>query len=130
MNRDEPRHQQFGTPLGEWITLRANELDIDEVGFWQVVPEGREGFGLTGTDLDDFVRRRLLALFERGAIPVRHVQGSDRVWTWQRSYGTSAEEMVEAIVEEWIGEGRPDPGLGDLWFGLKDALARLYEQKS
>jgi hypothetical protein len=34
--------------------------------------------------------------------------------------------MAKAIVEEWIGEGRPDPGLGDLWFRLKHSLDRIY----
>jgi hypothetical protein len=129
MSTDEPRHQQFGTPLGEWIARRADELDIDEVGFWQLVPEGRQGFGLAAAELDDFVRRNLLALFERGAVPVRHVPSSGHVWTWQKSYGTSAEAMAEAIVSEWIEKGRPDPDLGDLWFGLKDALDRSFIQK-
>jgi hypothetical protein len=100
------------------------------VGFWQIVPEGRSGFGLAGADLDEFVRRTLLSLFARGAVPVRHVRESGRVWTWQKSYGASAEEMAEAIVREWVREGRPDPDLGDLWFGLKDTLDRAFVQKS
>lgn len=130
MCTNEPRHQQFGTPLGEWIARRPDELDIDEVGFWRVVSEGRRGFGLMGAELDDFVSRIVLALFERGAVPIRHVRSSGRVWTWQKCYGTSAKEMAGAIVAEWIGKGRPDPDLGDLWFGLKDALVRPYAQMS
>jgi hypothetical protein len=129
MSTDEPRHRHFGTPLSEWLKGRANELNADEVGFWQIIPEGRD-FGLTGVDLDDFVRKSLWALFERGAVPLRHVRDSGHLWTWQRSYGISAQEMVEAIVEEWIGEGRPDPDLGGLWFGLRDALDLPYVHKS
>jgi hypothetical protein len=130
MGTAEPRHQQLGTPLSEWIQHRADELAHDEVGFWQIVPEGRNGFGLAGADLDEFVRRTLLSLFAKGAVPVRHVRESGRVWTWQKSYGASAEEMAEAIVREWVREGRPDPDLGDLWFGLKDTLDRAFVQKS
>jgi len=61
---------------------------------------------------------------------VRHVPDSGYVWTWQKSYGESAEVMAEAIVAEWVQQGRPDPGLGDLWFGLKDTLERPYVEKS
>jgi hypothetical protein len=129
MGADEPRHQQWGIPLGEWIQHRVDELADDEVGFWQVVPEGRL-FGLTGASLDEFVRRTLMSLFAHGAVPVRHVPESGHVWTRQKSYGTTAEEMAEAIVREWIGEGRPDPDLGGLWFGLKDTLDRPYMHKS
>jgi hypothetical protein len=130
MGTEEPRHLRYGTPLSQWIFSLANELDVDEVGFWQVAPEGRDGFGLTGPDLDDFVRQSLRALLGRGAVPMRHIPGNGRVWTWQQSYGTSAEEMAEAIVQEWIGAGRPDPDLGDLWFGLNGALDPPYVRKS
>jgi hypothetical protein len=130
MSTDEPCHRQFGTSLSEWIKSHSNELDTDEVGLWQIIPEGREGFGLAGDDLDNFVRQSLLALFERGAVPLRHVRDSGHVWTWQKGYGTSAQEMAEAILEEWIMEGRPDPDLGDLWFGLNHALDLPYVHNS
>jgi hypothetical protein len=130
MKTDEPRHHQLKASLDEWIQHRVDELDFDEVGFWQIVSEGREGFGLTGACLDEFVKRSLLALFAQGALPVRHVPDSGYVWTWQKSYGESAEAMAEAIVAEWVRQGRRDPGLGDLWFGLKDALDRPHVQKS
>ncbi len=47
MEDSEPKHGRFGTPMGEWINL-VGELDIDAVGLWQIVPAGREGFGLQG----------------------------------------------------------------------------------
>jgi hypothetical protein len=31
------------------------------------------------------------------------------------SYGGTPEVMADAIINEWIEMGRPDPGLGDLW---------------
>ena len=119
---DEPRHRRYGTSVSEWIAQGANELETDAVGFWQIVPDGREGFGLEGTELDAFVRRSLAALFSRGAVPVRHMPSSGVDWTWQRNFGSSSDEMVEAVLADWIARGRPDPDLGDLWFTTKDSL--------
>ena len=47
-----------------------NELPIDAVGLWQIMAAGRGGFELSGTELVEFVRLVLLALFEKGAKPV------------------------------------------------------------
>ena len=42
------------------------ELPIDAVGLWQIMAAGRGGFELSGTELVEFVRLVLLALFEKG----------------------------------------------------------------
>jgi len=115
MNTSEPKHRSYGTPMSEWINL-VGELDIDAVGFWQIIPVGRDGFGLEGHALEDFIRRKLLALFAYGALPVRHVPGDPNVWTAQTSYGETPDAMADGIISEWNAQGRPDPGLGDLWF--------------
>jgi hypothetical protein len=114
MGDSEPKHRLYGTPMSEWINL-VGELDIDAVGLWQIVLAGREGFGLEGSALDDFVRRSLITHFAYGAFPVRHIPGDPNVWTIQTSYGETPEVMADAIINEWIELGRPDPGLGDLW---------------
>jgi hypothetical protein len=114
MGDSEPKHHLFGTPMSEWIN-RVGELDIDAVGFWQIVPVGREGFGLEGSALDDFVRRSLIAHFAYSAFPVRHIPGDPNVWTIKTSYGENPEVMADSIINEWIEMGRPDPGSGDLW---------------
>lgn len=51
----------FGIPLSEWIERTPNELEMDAVGLWQIVPVGRESFGLEGEALKDFVRRSVIA---------------------------------------------------------------------
>ncbi len=119
MNK-EPLHKRYGTPLSEWIELIPNELPRDAVGIYQIVPAGRDGFGLTGDHLVDFVRRSIHGLLDAGAVPVRGGKGTGYGWVWQRQYGTSKDEITEALIAEWqamlddplvlCGEG--------IWFAL------------
>jgi hypothetical protein len=114
MTDAEPKHRFFGTPMSEWIA-HVGELDVDAVGLWQIIPCGREWFGLEGAELDDFVRRSLLAHFVYGALPVRHVPDDQNVWTIQTNYGETPEAMTDAIIAEWVVQGRPNPDLWGLW---------------
>jgi len=100
MGDSEPKHRLYGTPMSEWINL-VGELDIDAVGLWQIVLAGREGFGLEGSALDDFVRRSLITHFAYGAFPVRHIPGDPNVWTIQTSYGETPEVMADASGSKW-----------------------------
>jgi hypothetical protein len=59
------RHKIYETPVEEWIAAVPNELPIDAVGLWQIVPAGRDGFELSGLELIEFVRLNLLALLEK-----------------------------------------------------------------
>ncbi len=63
---DEPRHKRFGVPMSEYIVQVANELPVDAVGMWQIVPGGRYGFELEGEALTDYVRRCIAELLSRG----------------------------------------------------------------
>jgi hypothetical protein len=122
----EPKHRLYGTPMSEWINL-VGELDIDAVGLWQIIPAGSEGFGLEGPDLDDFVRRSLIAHFDYGAFPVRHIPGDPNVWTIQTSYGETPEVMADAIINEWIEMGRPEPTFGDLWLATPNVANHPFK---
>jgi hypothetical protein len=128
MNETEPKHSRYGTPMSEWIKL-VEELDIDAVGLWQIVPTGREYFGLEGAALDDFIRRSLLEHFAYGAVPVRHVPGDPNVWTIQTNYGETPDAMAKGILEEWNDQDRPDPGLGDLWLALPRIANHPFSKK-
>ena len=114
MTVDKPIHRSFGTPMSEWIS-RAGELDIDAVGLWQIVGNGREGFGLEHEGLSDFVRHCLLAHLTHCANPVRHRRDDQFLRTVQDHYGPSPERIADAIVVEWEADGRPNPDLGGLW---------------
>jgi hypothetical protein len=91
------------------------------VGLWQIVSSGRNGFGLSGNDLDDYVRLNLLALFAKGAKPIKGAMDNIHIWTLV-DYGNDAEEMINSIIVEWHRLGR-DPDAGDVWF----ALPHIYE---
>jgi hypothetical protein len=67
---EEPTHWHYGTPMSEWMEQVANELPVDAVGMWQIVPAGRRGFKLEGEALTEYVRRQIGVLLSRGAVPV------------------------------------------------------------
>lgn len=119
---NELRDKYYGRTLDEYFSTLPGELPIDAVGLWQVVPSGRDGFGLSGSELDAFVRRGVLALLAAGAVPVRHVPGSDYEWDIQKQYGDAPEEIADAVVAEW--RAMPDDPLHLCGYGVWLARAR------
>jgi hypothetical protein len=112
----EPVDKYFGTPMSEWIARVPNELDIDAVGLWQIVPVGIDSFGLSGESLEQFSYRCILALLQRGAVPVESVSGVSG-WVPQTRYRGSHQEIATQIVNDWkSGELVPDHD--GLWFAL------------
>ena len=113
-------HKRYGTPMSEWIELVPGELTQDAVGIFQIVPAGRDGYGLTGSDLSEFVRRCIHGLLDAGAVPVRGGKGTGYGWILQKQYGTSKSEITEALIAEWLA--MPDDPLvlcGEgIWFAL------------
>jgi hypothetical protein len=121
-----PRDRFFGNSIDEWISTLPGELAVDAVGLWQIVSFGREGFGLSGDRLTDFVRRGIEALFVKGATPVVGAMNGIHLWTTV-DYGDSSDVASKAIIAEWQSSGR-DPDVGDVWFALPhifDALRPL-----
>ena len=114
--KKELRDKFYGHTVEEWIQKVPGELAVDAVGLWQIASFGREGFGLSGRELVDYVRQNLLALFARGAKPV---QGAlDNIYIWALvDYGSTAGDMADRIINEWLNSGR-DPDVGDVWFAL------------
>jgi hypothetical protein len=119
--KEEPKHLLYGYPMSEWIKMVANELPIDAVGMWQIVPGGRHGFGLEGDALTDCVRRCIAELLSRGAVPV--VGGGlegEHDWIAQPQYGSKPDEIIENVVREWLANGAKDEDPGGLWFALRE----------
>lgn len=113
------RDRFSGITVAEWLACVANELPVDAVGLWQIIPKGRHDFYLDGDDLVEFTRRAIVALLERGARPVR---SSDRSPGWQldHSYGETPEQIADAVITEWLAPGVGDPKVGDVWFATPD----------
>lgn len=116
---DEPVDKYFGVPLSEWVDRIPNELEIDAVGLWQIVPVGRDSFGLNGEGLRDFVRRAVFALLKRGAVPVHPAQEDGIFWIRKNCYGDDIDNIVSNIIAEWEKSG-VDPNEDGLWFALID----------
>lgn len=118
----EPKDKFFGTPMSEWIAKVPNELEIDAVGLWQIIPAGRVSFGLDGEALITFTRRCLLALLSRGAKPVVGAVGDEEHdWKIIEGYCGTNEEVADAIISEWLASGK-DPDVGGIWFALPERL--------
>ena len=113
---EEPRDKRFGIPMSEYIVQVANELPIDAVGMWQIVPGGRYDFDLGGDALTHFVRRCVAELLSRGAVPVIGGGQSEHEWIVQRQYGSRPEEIVENVLREWLANGAQDEDPDGLWF--------------
>ncbi|MGE8453751.1 MAG: hypothetical protein ACN6OP_24715 [Pseudomonadales bacterium] len=112
----EPIDKHFGVSMSEWITRLPNELDVDAVGLWQIIPVGIDSFGLSGDGLDEFTRRCIMALLQRGAVPARAVSGVAG-WVPDVAYRGSHEEIANQIVNEWkVHDLVPDHD--GLWFSL------------
>jgi hypothetical protein len=111
----EPIHSYFGTPLSEWLTTVPNELDIDAVGLWQIIPTLRNAFGLKDAALERATREALAGLLARGACPVVGSAAQDGSWEEATRYGDNPAAIIDAVIEEWHRMGR-DPDVGDVWF--------------
>lgn len=120
MTVGDPLHRLWGTPLSDWIRGVPNELEVDAIGLWQIVPVFRHDFGLTGEALQSATARCIERILERGA---RVVQGSGhpgQVWEYAPDFcdGT-ATEAADRIAREWAYRD-DEPGFGDLWFAIPD----------
>ncbi len=105
-----------------YIKTRPYEIDGDGAGFWGIVPWGRS-FGFEGGDLAEFVRLCVLRLLEAGAVPVRHgPDDAELQWKEQTQYGTTLEQIADAIVAEWLATGGGDPPWEYLWFVTRRVL--------
>ncbi len=117
---EEPRHRRFGDTMSDYIVQVANELPIDAVGMWQIVPGGRHDFDLEGEALTDYVRRCIAEILSRGAIPVIGGGGTDYYWVPQPQYGSKPDEIIENVIREWLANGAQDEDPGGLWFALPE----------
>jgi hypothetical protein len=112
----EPADKYFGMPMSEWIERIPNELDVDAVGLWQIIPVGADSFGLSGEGLDDFGYRCIVALLRRGAVPVKS-EPYTVGWMRATEYSGSDEEIAMQIINDWRA-GKLIPDHDGLWFSL------------
>jgi hypothetical protein len=120
MTIEPERRSRYGETLSGSIAHWPRSLNDLPVGLFQIIVDGREGFGLDGEMLIDFIRRCIYALVDAGAMPVRGagIPGVAK-WILQPQYGRSKQEIAEAVIAEWLRDGAPTPETWTgLWFGL------------
>ena len=110
-------HLSAGISDAEWFRRALNEASLDPVGMWQMVKAGREGFGLSGADLEKFVARFMQTLIEGGANPIIGDRSAPFGWAAIDKYGNNAGEIVKSLVAEWRKNGI-DPDVDGVWFAL------------
>lgn len=110
-------HLKTGLTSADWISRSLESAKSDPVGLWQIVKAGRQGFGLDGPDLEDFVRGFIQELIRGGASPIVGDRSTSSGWSKTIKYGTKSEEVVDAIINEWKNDNT-DPDVGGVWFAL------------
>ncbi len=108
--RTERLHNEYGTTVTEWISCVPGELDQDGVFLMQPVVAGAEGFELRGNELDDFVKRCIVALLEAGAYAAK--AGSHEACS---EYTGSYAKVAADIVADWRS-GKVKADWDGLWF--------------
>ena len=116
----DPTHRQFGTPLSVWLKHFENELPIDAVGIWQIVPVLKNDFALQGNELVQAVRSAIRNLLAAGAIPVEGID-SNR-WRAREDLAAPGELGVNLVVQYWQQLDH-EPHVGDIWFALPSDVA-------
>ena len=112
----------MGYTLAEYLEDLPLDTDGDGASLWSIVPAGR-GFGFAGAEHAEYVRLCVLRLLKSGAVPVRHSpKGEELLWKEQTQYGTTHDEIADAIVAEWLAAGGKDPPWGYLWFVTREVL--------
>lgn len=119
---DISRRHPGGFTLAQYLEGLPLEIDSDGEGLWAIVPKAR-GFGFEGGERAEFVRLCVLRLLDAGAVPVRHSpKGEHLLWMEQTQYGSTKDEIADAIVAEWLATGGGDPPWEYLWFVTREVL--------
>lgn len=118
---NDPINRFYGMRLSEWIEMIPDDLDVDAVGLWHIIPGLRRSFGMTDeAAIEDATRQVLARLLARGARPVIGGGG----WHVVTEYGDTPQAIIDAVIAEWKRKG-VDPDVEDVWF----ALPRFYEKR-
>jgi hypothetical protein len=110
-------HLRIGISDGEWIQRSLDEARSDPVGMWQMVRAGRDGFGLTGVDLHDFVRNFIVEMVAGGAVPIIGDKSAPFGWSRVSSHGVKPVDVASSLVNEWTQSGG-EPDVDGVWFAF------------
>ena len=108
------RHNYFNVPIVEWIKRAPVELDIDNIGFWQIYNNGKEGFGLKDEDLWEFLYESILEILSQGGRPYIDFDYENSINLFD-SYSKNREKLADLVLKKSREIGHPDEFRG-IWF--------------
>ncbi|NMG35569.1 hypothetical protein GRF61_14060 [Azoarcus sp. TTM-91] len=111
-------HKTFGISDIEWFRRSIEEAHRDPVGMWQMIKAGRDGFGLDGLFLEEFVRDFIVEMIKGGAFPVIGNKASPFGWSPVPKYGGDPEEIADALIKDWKSS-KTDPDVDGVWFAAQ-----------
>ena len=110
-------HLKFGNSTSDWMAKFIEKARTDPVGLWQIVKNGRYGFGLTGSELESFVTDHIVGLMRSGAQPITGYDDSASGWRLTADAGNDPEEFAKSVIAEWR-HAQVDPNVEDVWFAF------------
>jgi hypothetical protein len=99
---DDARDKFYNLTVAEWLEPLPYELKDDAIGLFTIIPAGRHDFGLTGSDLIEFIHRALLVLLSHGAKPVHGSGNSAFGWRIAEGYGETQEQIAQTVIDRWL----------------------------
>jgi len=85
-----------------------------------------QGFGLSGSACEAFVRLCLHDVLTHGGLPLRLI-GGPGAWRWvvEDRYGTDPDAIVDGVIADWKAAGAPTRRRDHWWFGTQDLIDEL-----
>ncbi len=111
-------HKKFGVSDVEWFNRSVEEAHRDPVGMWQMIKAGRDGFGLSGVLLEEFVKDFIVEMIKGGAVPVIGDKTSRFGWSPILKYGDDPEAIADALIKDW-NSLKVDPDVDGVWFAAQ-----------
>jgi len=99
----------------EWIQRSLGAARSDPVGMWQMVRVGRDGFGLSGSALESFVRRFIEEMVSGGTEPIVGDRSTLSGWNRASVAHFAPNQVADILVDEWRKSGI-DPDVDGVWF--------------
>lgn len=101
----------------EWFRLSVDEAKRDPVGLWEMVKVGRQGFGLSGDDLEIFVSDFILQMLRSGARGIVGDKGARFGWSPVSQNHMEPQAFAESLIANWR-TSKIDPDIDGIWFAF------------
>lgn len=115
-------HIKTGISDLEWFRLSVDEAKSDPVGLWEMIKVGRQGFGLSGDELEGFVRDFILEMLVSGAQAVVGDKGARFGWSPINRYPIEPHALAESLIVDWRAS-KVDPNADGIWFAFPSVFS-------